>query len=74
MDVAQRRRRCSPEFPWSGIIVCVAGPSVRRDELVCGATLLDVAPTIPALFSFVYAEICSWTFGILFMFSKGDCP
>jgi predicted AlkP superfamily phosphohydrolase/phosphomutase/Tfp pilus assembly protein PilF len=31
-------------------IVCVAGPGVRRDELIYGATLLDVAPTVLALF------------------------
>ena len=31
-------------------IVCVAGPGIRRDELVYGATLLDIAPTVLALF------------------------
>ena len=30
-------------------IVCLAGPSIRRDELIHGATLLDVAPTVLTL-------------------------
>jgi hypothetical protein len=37
-------------------IVCVAGPGVRRDELFYGATLLDVAPTILALFGLPAAQ------------------
>jgi tetratricopeptide (TPR) repeat protein len=31
-------------------IFCLAGPGVRRDELVFGASLLDIAPTVLALF------------------------
>jgi predicted AlkP superfamily phosphohydrolase/phosphomutase/tetratricopeptide (TPR) repeat protein len=31
-------------------ILCMAGPGIRRDELVYGAGLLDIAPTVLALF------------------------
>ncbi len=31
-------------------MVCISGPGIRKDELFYGATLLDVAPTVLALF------------------------
>jgi len=31
-------------------IVCMAGPGIRRDELIHGATLLDITPTILTMF------------------------
>lgn len=31
-------------------ILCVAGPGIRRDELIYGAGLLDIAPTVLAMF------------------------
>ena len=48
------RLRLGPETPvlWHRThgIFCMAGPGLRRDELVHGARLLDVAPTVLALF------------------------
>jgi hypothetical protein len=35
---------------------CIAGPGIQHDELVYGATLLDVVPTVLALFGLPAAE------------------
>ena len=37
-------------------IVCLAGPGIRKDEMVLGANLLDLAPTLLALFGIPAAE------------------
>lgn len=37
-------------------VLCMAGPGIRRDELVYGAGLLDIAPTILNLFGLPAAE------------------
>ncbi len=37
-------------------VFCLSGPGIRRDDLVQGATLLDIAPTILALFQLPAGE------------------
>jgi tetratricopeptide (TPR) repeat protein len=37
-------------------VLCMAGPGIRQDELMYGATLLDVAPTVLAMFGLAIGE------------------
>ncbi len=37
-------------------VICVSGPGIRKDELVFGATLLDITPTLLALYGLPIAQ------------------